>query len=122
VTRSKYGEYPEYHTSLDNLDVVSPEGLAGAFDVLRECLMLIEENRTYKINCLGEPQLGKRGLYPTISTKTSAVEVETMIDFISYADGGNDLIDISNKIKTSVWHLYPIIEKLIKSDLLIEVM
>lgn len=121
VTRSKYGEYPEYHTSLDNLDVVSPEGLAGAFDVLRECLTLIEENRTYKINCLGEPQLGKRGLYPTISTKTSAVEVENMIDFISYADGGNDLIDISNKTKIPVQELYPIIAKLIKSDLLIEV-
>ncbi len=121
VTRSKYGTYPEYHTSLDNLDVVSPEGLAGAYEVLKECLVSIEENRTYKMNCLGEPQLGKRGLYPTISTPTSAVEVERMIDFISYADGKNDLIDISNKTKTPVWELYPIAEKLMKADLLTEV-
>jgi len=117
VMRSKYGSYPEYHTSLDNLDFVSLEGLAGAYDVLKECLRLIEENRKYKINCLGEPQLGKRGLYPTISTKSSTNEVRSMMDFIAYADGENDLIDISNKINVPVWELYPIIEKLRRVDL-----
>lgn len=118
VMMSKYGSYPEYHTSLDNLDFVSLEGLAGAYDVLKECLRLIEENRKYKINCLGEPQLGKRGLYPTISTKSSGNEVRSMMNFIAYADGENDLIDISNKIKVPVWELYPIIKKLKQVDLL----
>ncbi len=118
VMRSKYGAYPEYHTSLDNLDFVNPEGFAGAYDVLKECLKLIEENRIYKINCLGEPQLGKRGLYPTISTKSSGNEVEKMMNFIAFADGDNDLIDISNKINVPVWELYPIIEKLRQVDLL----
>jgi len=118
VMRSRYGSYSEYHTSLDNLDVVSPEGLAGAYDTLKECLMLIEENRKYKINCLGEPQLGKRGLYPTISAKSSTNEVSNMMNFIAYADGKNDLIDISNKINVPVWALYPIIEKLRQADLL----
>jgi len=112
VIRSKYGTYSEYHTSLDNLDFVSPEGLAGTYDVLKECVKLIEENRIYKINCLGEPQLGKRGLYPTISTKSSGDEVRSIMDFIAYADGENDLIDISNKINVPVWELYPLIEKL----------
>ena len=123
VMRSKYGTYPEYHTSLDNLDFVSPEGLAGSYDVLKECIQLIEENRIYKINCLGEPQLGKRGLYPTISKKSSltltlANEAKGMINFIAFADGKNDLIDISNKINIPVWELYPIIEKLRQVSLL----
>jgi len=119
VMRSKYGTYPEYHTSLDNLDFVSPQGLYGAYEALRDCLELIEENRKYKINCLGEPQLGKRGLRPTIGTKHSYTkEAETMSNFIAYADGQNDLIDISNKIKVGVWQLYPVIEKLMKADLL----
>jgi len=118
VMRSKYGTYPEYHTSLDNLDFVSPEGLAGGYDVLKECLQLIEENRIYKINCLGEPQLGKRGLYPTISTKSSGNDVKKMMDFIAFADGENDLIDISNKINVPVWELYLIIERLRQVDLL----
>jgi aminopeptidase-like protein len=118
VMRSKYGAYPEYHTSLDNLDFVSPEGLYGSYNALKECLRLIEEKYKYKINCLGEPQLGKRGLYPTISTKSSANEVKDMMDFIAYADGENDLVDISNKINVPVWVLYPIIEKLKEADLL----
>jgi aminopeptidase-like protein len=118
VMRSKYGAYPEYHTSLDNIDFVSPEGLAGGYDVLQQCLQVIEKNCRYKINCLGEPQLGKRGLYPTISTKSSTKEVKKMMDFIAYADGENDLIDISNKINVPVWELYPIIEKLRRVGLL----
>lgn len=118
VMRSKYAQYPEYHTSLDNLDFVNPEGLAGAYDALKECLILIEENRKYKINCLGEPQLGRRGLYPTISTKSSGYEVKKLMDFIAFADGKNDLIDISNKINVPAWELYPIIEKLRRADLL----
>ena len=118
ITRSKYGTYPEYHTSLDNLSVVSPEGLSGAYDVLQKCLTLIEENHHYKINTLGVPQLGKRGLYPTISTPVSALDTGSMIDFISYADGKNDLVDISDKINVPVWKLYPIIENLMKADLL----
>ena len=69
IMRTKYGEYPEYHTSLDNLDLVSSEGLQGSFDIYKECIELIERNEKYKIKCLGEPQLGKRVLYPTLSTK-----------------------------------------------------
>ncbi len=118
VMRSKYASYPEYHTSLDNLDFISLEGLAGAYDVLKECLRLIEEDRKYKINCLGEPQLGRRGLYSTISTKLSTNEEKGMLNFIAYADGENDLIDISNRVNVPVWELYPIIEKLKQADLL----
>jgi aminopeptidase-like protein/aminoglycoside N3'-acetyltransferase len=118
VLRSKYRSYPEYHTSLDNLDFVNPHGLYGSYDVFKECLTLIEENRKYKLSCLCEPQLGKRGLYPSVSEKSSPKEVINMLDFIAYADGENDLIDISNKINVPVWELYPIIKKLMNADLL----
>ncbi|MBU1849265.1 MAG: DUF4910 domain-containing protein [Nanoarchaeota archaeon] len=118
IMRSKYGTYPEYHTSLDNLEFINPEGLSGTYDVFKECLNLIEKNAKYKIKCLGEPQLGKRGLYPTISTKTSGNQVKKMMDFIVYADGTNDLIDISNKINVPVWELYPVIKKLKSAKLL----
>lgn len=122
VMRSKYGTYAGYHTSLDNLDLVSPAGLTGAYEALLEMIKLIEENRNYQTNCLGEPQLSKRGLNPTVSTpKSYTAEVKTMRNFIAYADGQNDLIDISNKIKAPVWELYPIIEKLKQADLLTEV-
>lgn len=118
ICRSKYGEYPEYHTSKDNLELISPEGLLGACEVYQQCILSLENNYSYKINVLCEPQLGKRGLYPTTSQKGTYDAVKVMIDFIAYADGSNDLIDISNIIGVPVNELLTVIEKLEKVDLL----
>lgn len=116
-SRSKYGEYPEYHTSKDDMGLISPSGLFGSYDVMVKCIEGLEANRRYKIQCYGEPQLGKRGLYPTISQKGSYDEVKTMTDFIAYADGKNDLFDISEIIGVPVWEIVPIAEKLVAADL-----
>jgi aminopeptidase-like protein/aminoglycoside N3'-acetyltransferase/SAM-dependent methyltransferase len=118
IMRSKFGTYPEYHTSLDNLSVVSPEGLFGAYSVLQECIEAIEADHRYRITCLGEPQLGRRGLYPTVSTKQSAAMVRTMMNTIAYADGTNDLIDISTKVGVPVRELIPIVNQLLDARLL----
>jgi len=113
IMRSKYGEYSEYHTSADDLAVISPEGLNGSYSVYTQCIEALENNKIYRTECLCEPQLGKRGLYPTISYKGSADKVRSMRDFIAYADGKNDLIDISNIIGVSVTELIPIAKKLV---------
>jgi aminopeptidase-like protein len=120
LMRTKYREYPEYHTSLDNLELVTPAGLEGSFALHQDCIDLLERNRVYKTRCLGEPQLGTRGLYPTIATKDSHRQVIDMLNFIAYADGVNDLIDISNIIQVPVRNLYSIIEKLTVANLLQE--
>jgi len=117
-SRSKYEEYPEYHTSKDDMELISPLGLQGAYDVMMQCIETIEHNCCYRIQCYGEPQLGKRGLYPTISQKGQYNDVESMMNFIAYADGRNDLIDISNLIGVSVKDIIPITEKLIEANLL----
>lgn len=116
--RSKFGEYPEYHTSADDLSLVSPEGLQGAYDVMKQVIDALELNDKYKMKVLCEPQLGKRGLYPTISQKGSYDEIKAMTDFIAYADGKNDLVDISNTINVSVRELTKIIGKLQSAELI----
>lgn len=120
VCRSKYGTYPEYHTSKDDMTLISPEGLQGAYEVYADILEALEENRTYQITCLGEPQLGKRGLYATISQKNFYGKQHALMDFIAYADGQNDLIAISDRIGVPVKELLPIVEKLRQSGLLTE--
>lgn len=117
-SRSKYGEYPEYHTSKDNMGLISPSGLLGAYNAMRDCINALEHNHNYQIECFGEPQLGKRGLYPTISQKGSYDEVTTMMNFIAYADGKNDLFDISNIIGVPVKNIWPIAEKLARAELI----
>ena len=119
ICRTKYGVYPEYHTSLDDLTVISPSGLYGGYEKIKKAIELLEKNNYYKVNVLCEPQLGKRGLYPTISTKTSTDIVRTMMDFIAYADGNNDLIDIANIIGVKAEDLFDIVDRL-KAAKLIE--
>jgi len=116
--RAKFAEYPEYHTSADNLSLISAEGLQGSLDVLRKCVTVLENNRKYRVRCLCEPQLGKRGLYPDLSQKGSYGGVAAMMNFIAYADGCNDLIDISNRIGVPAEELLDNIRRLQKNDLL----
>jgi aminopeptidase-like protein len=119
IMRSKYGQYPEYHTSLDNLkDVVTPEGLEGGYLALKLALELIEKNEKLKVSVFCEPQLGKRGLYPTLSTKTSGAEVKVMMDLITYCDGNHSVLEIAEKINLPSWELYELIEKLKNYDLI----
>lgn len=117
-SKSNLGQFPEYHTSADNLDLISPKGFQESYDVMKECIDVFENNGKYMINVLCEPQLGKRGLYPTISQKGTYEEVTAMFDFIAYADGKNDLLGISEIIGVPAIKLIPIIKKLYENDLL----
>ena len=103
--RSKYGEYPEYHTSLDDLErVVTPRGLAGSYALYQRMIQVIESDCRPRTRVLGEPQLGRRGLYPSISKKGSTRDVRVMLDLISWADGDHSLLEIAERCKVPVWH------------------
>lgn len=115
--RSKYVEYPEYHTSADNMDLISPKGFAGAYDVMIQVLKALEYNGFYRVTCLCEPQLGKRGLYPSESRKGIYEEVKKLTNLIAYADGTEDLIAISTRIGVPVEELIPSIDKLLAAGL-----
>jgi aminopeptidase-like protein len=112
IMRSKYGEYPEYHTSLDNLDFISPKGLFGGYEVVQKCIECIEANDIYQLNVICEPQLDKRGLYPTLSTKTSRFIVRNTMNYLTYCDGTMDLIAIADKIGVPAWALFDLISNL----------
>lgn len=98
VMRSKYGAYPEYHTSLDRLgSVVTPEGLAGGLRVMRDCIELLESNCRPRATVLGEPHLSKRGRYPTISKVRAEPPAANLMRVLPYCDGEHDLIAICER-------------------------
>ncbi|MDB2549099.1 DUF4910 domain-containing protein, partial [Paracoccaceae bacterium] len=119
IMRSKYGTYPEYHTSLDDLDnVVTPAGLRGGFGILKSTIQVLERNYFYRATVLGEPQLSQRGLYPTVSSKNVKSEARLFIDILSMADGRTSLIEIVDALNMSVWDVESVINRLISVGLL----
>lgn len=118
VMRSKYGTYPEYHTSLDDLKFVTPSGLGASFEALRLCLYCLEQNDTMIAAVMCEPQLAKRGLYPNISTGGRNDLVRNMMDLLAYSDGKHDLLTIADMIDVPMWELIDLTEKLKANGLL----
>ena len=116
--RSKFDCYPEYHTSDDNLQYISPEGLKGSFNVMTKMIEALEMNGYYKMTVPCEPQLGKRGLYTTISRRGSYDSIFLQRDIISYADGRNDLFDMSERFGVPVDEILPIVKRLVDAELM----
>ncbi len=102
ILRTKYGEYPEYHTSLDNFKLVTKKGLNGGFKVSKTA---IENLLNYEIpfsKYLCEPKLQKKNLYNHISFKGKSKKFSrNLLNFLQYADGKNNLQKISKLIKLS---------------------
>ena len=118
VMRTKYGQYPEYHTSLDNLDLVTPTGLFGGYDVLQKTIECIERNETLRTTVLCEPQMGRRGLYPTLSQKGSGSHARHTMNFLAYADGKRTALEIADIINVPLWELINTIERLKEEGIL----
>lgn len=119
VMRTKYGVYDEYHTSHDNLkNVVTPTGLEGGYNILKRIIEAFENNSYPRVTILCEPQLSKRGLYPTLSTKNSWEQVRLMMDLITWSDGTKSLLEIAEECNYPIWDFYPIIEKMAEHKLI----
>lgn len=121
VMRTKYAQYEEYHTSLDNLDFISPEGLFGAYEVLTKCIECIENNKIYRASVLCEPQMGKRNLRPTLGgSNHENLDIKLMSDILVYADGHHDLLSLANKLNKPMWYLLDAVQILLEENLLTE--
>ncbi len=119
IMRSRYSDYPEYHTSLDDLEnVVTPAGLQGGFDAVREVIDYLESTPTLQATQLGEPQLGKRGLYHTVQKKATPQEVMLRTNILAYADGNHDILDMSELFEIPVEDLAPMVAELVEHGLI----
>ena len=95
-SRTPADEFPEYHSSADDLDFVRPEHLGASFDTLIDIIDVVESNGTYKnLSPYGEPQLGRRGLYRGIGGGSS--EEMALLWVLSLSDGGLSLLEIAER-------------------------
>lgn len=118
MCRSKYHNYPEYHSSLDNMDFVSEDGLQGALLAHQRVICCLENNQVLQGTVLGEPQLGRRGLYPLTGTRDQSRESETILNLLAYCDGRTSLLDIAEIIGMPMWELFPLVKDLKGKNLL----
>lgn len=101
IFRTKYGCYPEYHTSLDNFKVVTLKGLTGGYNVAKKAIEILIKYKIPKNLILCEPKMDKRGLYPKLSTIETRSKVHNFMSFLQYSDGTNDLDSISKLLNLS---------------------
>lgn len=120
IMRSKYGTYPEYHTSLDNLDFVTPKGLQGGFQAIKSAIEVIERNSKIHTKILCEPQLGKRQLYPSLGAKETHNPTREILNVLSLADG-RSLLEIADYLNLPFTAVLGHAQKLIENDLIEEV-
>lgn len=98
-SRSPHSQYPEYHTSADNLDFVKSKPLAQSLGYCRAAVEILEENKTYlNQNPHCEPQLGKRGLYRAIGGQAGEKSMEmALLWVLNLSDGRHSLLDIAER-------------------------
>ena len=115
-SRTPFGEYPEYHTSADNLEFVSPIFLTDSYLKVRAIVDVLENNRVYlNQNQKCEPQLGKRGLYSSIGTNELA-----LLWILNLSDGSHSLLDIAERAGFQFMAIKEAADILIKAGLLVE--
>ena len=98
--------------------MVTPRGLGQSFALYRRMIEALEQHCHPVAQVLGEPQLGRRGLYPSLSVKGSTAPVRTLLDLISMADGRTALVDIADACGVPVWELAAMLERLCDAGVL----
>ena len=99
IFRSMYGEYPEYHTSDDNFNLVTKKGINGGFRVAKKCIEILLDEIIPKNRIMCEPYMNNKKLYPLFpSQKKKKIFSKQCMNFLQYADGKNSLKKISSLI------------------------
>lgn len=120
ITRTMYGEYKEYHTSLDSKGFISFKALRDSIGLFLKVLFTFEFNEKYENQSpYCEPMLGKRNLYSNVGGKRlTNLGSKAYLNLLAYSDGTNDLVEIANRMGISAYELIPYVKDLQQVNLL----
>jgi aminopeptidase-like protein len=118
--RTPYQQYKEYHTSGDDLDFVSAESLEDTIHTYVEVMRAIEMNEKYYCEVqYGEPQMGKRGLYPASNApNVDRHYIHRLMHLLSFADGEMDLLEIAARRNESILLYEPIVQACLQAGVI----
>ncbi|MDO7852488.1 DUF4910 domain-containing protein [Hymenobacter convexus] len=120
LSRTPYGQFPEYHTSADDLDFVRPEALLDSLHLTQAVMHMLEANHRYQnLSPYGEPELGRRGLYAAVSGRPNAARAQlALLWVLNLSDGQHSLLDIAERAGLPFALLQHAAELLLAHDLL----
>ena len=96
LTRTPHGLFPQYHSSADDLSLVTAEALGASFRSALEIIDAVESNARYRnLSPFGEPQLGRRGLYQSVPDGTRPEQA--LLWMLSLSDGSPDLLEVAER-------------------------
>jgi len=103
LTRSVNGGYPQYHTSADDLTLITPQALAASLAACRRIVEVMESNRRFvNLKPKGEPRLGARGLYGALGGAGPKQHEHAMLWLLNQSDGAHSLLDIARRSRLPV--------------------
>jgi aminopeptidase-like protein len=121
LTRSLEGEFPEYHSSADDLELVQPERLEEALHAVLAIVDVLEQDRTFvNLEPKGEPQLGKRGLYRATGGGTADDAQLALLWVLNQSDGSRSLLEIAERSGLSFDSMRVAADRLLEAGLLAE--
>jgi len=124
ICRDKYYEYPQYHSSLDNLELVTAQQIGETLALYRQLIVKLEARRLYR-NCMphGEVMLSRHDLYPIsggamLPEQGGRTELDLILWLLFKCDGRRSLADISMELEVTEASLLPIVERLMSTGVL----
>lgn len=106
LMRTMYGQYEGYHSSLDNREAISFEAMDASIELCLRVCQTLEWNQTFiSTQPFGEPQLGRRGLYPTVGGPVEE-GIHAMLWVLNLSDGRHDLLAIADRSGLPISELY----------------
>lgn len=98
LTRSVNDGYPQYHSSADDLGLISAQQLERSLEACKRIVEVLESNQRYiNLSPKGEPRLGKRGLYGNVGGRSPADRERAMLWVLNQSDGSASLLDIAER-------------------------
>ena len=122
LTRTPNGEYPEYHTSADDLSILDAGALQGSLAAVLRIIQVLEQNRSYRnLAPFGEPQLGRRGLYGGLRGANRLPEEElALLWVLNQSAGDRSLLEIADRAELPFMTIRAAADALVGAGLLAE--